>query len=91
MTDKEMAFEIAQWILRQQMKEIAANGVFERYASQKSELAHEFLKGYEELLSDPCFADRTAELKKTFDAAMPGDDLIQILHRELAFGYRNRS
>ena len=87
-TDREMALEIARLILQMQMKEIAVDGVFERYRAPDGELSQLVLEGYGQLLLDRAYLDRIAELKTAFDAAKPGDDLIQILHKELSFGSR---
>lgn len=87
MTDREMTLEIARFILEQQMKEIAFNGILERYETEGKELLRLANEGYEELLSEPFFLGRIAALKTTFDAAKPDESLIQILHKELLFGY----
>ena len=92
MTDKEMAFQIAEFILRQQVKDSAFTEVLDHYRLRGVQLdwQERVQQAQEQALSDPIFLDRISALKTAFDEAKPDDPLIRTLHRAFLFGYRSR-
>ena len=88
MTEKEMALQIAEFIISLQMREIAVNGILERFEAQGQELLSLAEVGHEELLSQPAYLQRIDQMRTAFDAAKSDEPLIRILHRELLFGYK---
>lgn len=85
MIEKEAAMEIAQTILRQQMRKIALESILDLYRldGRQIQWQEHVDQAQKKLLSDQSYQDRIAELKNAFDAAKSGDDLIRILRDEL--------
>jgi hypothetical protein len=90
MTDEEMALEIAEFILSQQMREQSERSVLEKLKVQGRQLLELVQSGHEELLSEHAYRQRIDQLRNAFRAAKPDESLIRILHRELLFGYKVR-
>ena len=86
MTDKEMALQISEFILRQQTMENAMRSVLEK---EDQQLLKRIENRYAELISQDAFRHRIGELGYAFDASKPGDDLIHILHKNFQFVYRS--
>ena len=86
MTDKEMALQISEFILRQQIMENAMRSVLEK---EGQHLLKRIEGRYAELISEDAFRHRIGELQSAFDASNPGDDLIHILHKDFQFVYRS--
>jgi hypothetical protein len=93
MTDKEMALEVAQTILQQQMRKIALESILDLYRLHGGQLQwqEKVDQAQEKLLSAQNYRDRIAELRTAFDAANSGDELIRILHNELLYGGKEQA
>lgn len=83
MSDKELAFEIAQEFIRMKNEISSLRTILNRYWNHETPFEAFVQKGIQQIQAHETTARKLPELQSAFDATSGDDSLIRILHQEM--------